>query len=227
MNWYIKVLENYVGFTGRARRSEYWFFTLFNMLFAILAMILDNVFGIAVDGVGYGPIFGIYILAMLLPGLAVTVRRLHDTGKSGWMYFVSLIPFVGSIWLLILMATDSDYGSNEYGPNPKGIGEDTEVAVAENEVASSGDSILMFVIIWSFISTLFYASLRYVISDAYESNWFQIVSTFSRLIWSVIPLALAFAVKDKSKRTLLFIFGGICFLIKIGELLYDFVRIYV
>ena len=121
MNWYLAVLKNYAGFSGRARRKEYWMFVLFNMIFAIVAMILDNVLGIAMEGVGYGPIYGLYLLAIIIPSLAVAVRRLHDVGKSGWMILISLIPIVGAIWLLVLMVTDSNPGENEYGHNPKEI----------------------------------------------------------------------------------------------------------
>lgn len=121
MNWYLKVLKQYADFSGRARRKEYWMFVLFNMIFAIVAMILDNVLGIAMEGIGYGPLYGLYALAMLIPGLAVAVRRLHDVGKSGWMILISLIPLIGAIWLLVLMATDSNPGENQYGQNPKEV----------------------------------------------------------------------------------------------------------
>ncbi len=121
MNWYLAVLKNYAGFSGRARRKEYWMFTLFNMIFVIVAMILDNVLGIAIEGMGYGPIYGLYFLAIIIPGLAVTVRRLHDVGKSGWMYLIIFIPIIGVIWLLVLLATDSNLGENQYGANPKGV----------------------------------------------------------------------------------------------------------
>ena len=119
MNWYLKVLKQYADFSGRARRKEYWMFVLFNMIFAIFAMILDIVLGIAIEGVGYGPLYGLYALAVLIPGLAVAIRRLHDVGKSGWMILISLIPLIGAIWLLVLMVTDSNSGENEYGQNPK------------------------------------------------------------------------------------------------------------
>lgn len=119
MNWYLKVLKQYADFGGRARRSEYWYFTLFNIIFAILAMILDNVLGIAIEGIGYGPIYILYALATFVPGLAVLVRRLHDVGKSGWMYFIALIPIIGAIWLLVLLFTDSQQGDNKWGANPK------------------------------------------------------------------------------------------------------------
>ena len=119
MNWYLKVLKQYADFSGRARRKEYWMFVLFNMIFAIVAAILDNVLGIAMEGTGYGPLYGIYALAVLIPGLAVAVRRLHDVGKSGWMILIALIPLIGAIWLLVLLVTDSNLGENQYGQNPK------------------------------------------------------------------------------------------------------------
>lgn len=119
MNWYIKVLKQYADFNGRARRTEYWMFTLFNVIFVFAAMILDKVLGIAIEGTSYGPIYGLYTLAVLIPGLAVVVRRLHDVGKSGWMILIAFIPLIGGIWLLVLMMTDSHQGKNQYGENPK------------------------------------------------------------------------------------------------------------
>ncbi len=120
MNWYLKVLKEYANFNGRARRKEYWMFVLFNIIFAIVAMLIDNMFGMTISGdVPYGPIYGLYALALFIPGLAVAVRRLHDIGKSGWYLLVGLIPIIGGIWLLVLMVTDGTPGENEYGKNPK------------------------------------------------------------------------------------------------------------
>ena len=115
MEWYLKVLRQYADFNGRARRKEFWMFVLFNLIFAIVANVLDYMFGTVY-------IFaGIYGLAMLIPGLAVSVRRLHDVGKSGWMLLVGLIPVVGGIWLFVLSVMDSQPGTNQYGENPKEI----------------------------------------------------------------------------------------------------------
>ena len=119
MNWYLKVLKNYATFSGRARRKEYWMFILFNMIFAILAMVLDRIMGLAIGGMGYGFIYIFYSLALLIPGLAVSVRRLHDVGKSGWFLFIALIPIIGSIWLLVVLCTNGNAGENAYGPDPK------------------------------------------------------------------------------------------------------------
>jgi uncharacterized membrane protein YhaH (DUF805 family) len=130
MNWYIGCLKKYVTFSGRARRKEYWMFYLFNIIFLLVAALLDNLLGLTIDtGYGgalpYGWIYMLYAFAVLLPGLAVFIRRLHDLGKSGWWIFISLIPLVGGIWLLVLMATDSQPGQNQYGLNPKGVGNPT------------------------------------------------------------------------------------------------------
>ncbi len=119
MNWYLKVLKQYADFKGRARRKEYWFFVLFNVIFAITAIIIDNVLGLAMQDVGYGPFYLIFALAMIIPGLAVTVRRLHDIGKSGWYFLLAFIPLVGGIILFVFSLMPGDPYENEYGPDPK------------------------------------------------------------------------------------------------------------
>lgn len=119
MKWYLKCLKQYANFSGRARRKEYWMFFLFNFIFALVAIALDNVLGTSNPEVGIGVIYGLYVLLVIIPGIAVTVRRLHDIGKSGWMILVSLIPLAGPIWLLVLTVTDSEQGQNQYGDNPK------------------------------------------------------------------------------------------------------------
>ncbi len=119
MNWYLHVLKNYANFNGRARRKEFWMFVLFNILFGIVAMGIDNMLGLANDMTGYGPVYGLYTLAVFIPGLAVSVRRLHDIGKSGWMILISLIPIIGFIWLLVLFVQEGNHGPNQYGPDPK------------------------------------------------------------------------------------------------------------
>jgi len=96
-------------------------FVLFNIIFAIAATLLDNVLGLNIGLLPYGFIYFAYMLAVLIPGIAVGVRRLHDVGKSGWMILIGLIPLIGSIWLIVLFCTDSQSGSNEYGPNPKAL----------------------------------------------------------------------------------------------------------
>lgn len=108
MNWYLKVLKQYADFNGRARRKEYWMFFLFNMIisYGIIGI------GAALNMPELSIVSTIYSLAVLLPAIAVGVRRMHDVGKSGWFI---LVP----IYNLILACTDSEEGTNEYGPNPK------------------------------------------------------------------------------------------------------------
>ncbi|MET9696455.1 DUF805 domain-containing protein [Streptomyces sp. NPDC006529] len=113
MHWYTDVLKRYIDFSGRSRRQEYWMFVLFNMIALIIVAVVDNLLGT------YPLLYGIYALAVLLPGLGVAVRRLHDTGKSGWWMLIALIPLVGGIWLLVLMASEGNPQPNQYGPNPK------------------------------------------------------------------------------------------------------------
>ncbi|MGN0846769.1 MAG: DUF805 domain-containing protein [Kiritimatiellia bacterium] len=112
MNWYLTCWKKYATFSGRARRKEYWMFILFNFLAYVVAGALDAMFG-------GGLITGLYCLAVFLPSFAVFVRRLHDTNKSGWWILISLVPVIGSIWLLIILLSDSSLGSNKYGSNPK------------------------------------------------------------------------------------------------------------
>lgn len=111
MKHYLKVLQDYATFSGRARRSEFWYFYLFSTIFALIAMLLDNMTNSTFGDTPYGLLYG---LAVFIPGLAVTVRRLHDVGKSGWMYFVALIPIAGGIWLLVLLVTEGESGVNKY-----------------------------------------------------------------------------------------------------------------
>ena len=114
MEWYLKALRQYADFEGRARRKEYWMFSLFNLIFACLIIVGTGLIG------NLGIIlFLLYGVGTLIPSIAVSVRRLHDVGKSGWMNLVAFIPMVGSIWLLVLLVTDSEPGDNIYGPNPK------------------------------------------------------------------------------------------------------------
>lgn len=119
MNWYLKVLKQYADFNGRARRKEFWMFFLFHFIMLIVAIMIDGALHTTISPLPYGYIFIAYGLLTLLPYIALVVRRLHDVGKSGWFYFIALIPLIGSIWLLVLMCKEGDRGDNAYGPDPK------------------------------------------------------------------------------------------------------------
>ena len=114
MEWYLQVLQKYTAFDGRARRKEYWMFTLISGLIAIGLVVVESLVG------GPGILALLYWLAVLLPSIAVSIRRLHDTGRPGWWLLLGLIPFVGGIIVLVLMVLEGDAEQNEYGPNPKG-----------------------------------------------------------------------------------------------------------
>ena len=116
-DWYMQVLKKYTVFSGRARRKEYWFFVLWYVIISIGLAIIDAVAGLRIGDVGVLQV--LYALAVLIPSLAVAVRRLHDTGRTGWWLLIGLIPLIGFIVLLVFMFLDSQPGENEYGPSPK------------------------------------------------------------------------------------------------------------
>ena len=142
MKYFLYCLKHYADFNGRARRSEYWFFTLVHSLLVILPIIIGLVMIVtasltqlhhpASEAPRYGNvgvfiifIFALLHLALFIPQLAVSVRRLHDTDKSGFFILIAFIPYVGvigGIVLLVFYCMDSTPGYNQYGPNPKGIG---------------------------------------------------------------------------------------------------------
>jgi len=121
MDWYIQVIKKYAVFSGRARRKEYWFFVLFNILISIALSMVDVMLGTANADTGTGLLGGIYSLAVLIPSIAVLVRRLHDTDRTGWWTLIGLIPIIGWIVLLVFLVQDSHPGQNQYGPNPKEV----------------------------------------------------------------------------------------------------------
>jgi uncharacterized membrane protein YhaH (DUF805 family) len=121
MDYFLLALKKYAVFSGRARRREYWMFTLFSLLFSFAAFAIDYLLGFAKDGNGL--ISSVYSLAILVPSLAVGVRRLHDVNKSGWFTLILFVPLVGIIWLLVLDCTEGTDGPNQYGPDPKGWAE--------------------------------------------------------------------------------------------------------
>jgi uncharacterized membrane protein YhaH (DUF805 family) len=118
MEWYLAVLRKYAVFTGRARRREYWMFTLVNVLISIALGIVDAIIGTDF-GAGYGILGTIYGLAVVIPSIAVGVRRLHDTGRTGWWILIGLVPCAGFIVLIVFYAMDGQRWDNQYGPDPK------------------------------------------------------------------------------------------------------------
>jgi uncharacterized membrane protein YhaH (DUF805 family) len=111
MNHYINVFKKFLEFNGRSSRAEYWYFVLFNFIVAIALGVIDSM----ITG---GMIAGLYSLVVFIPGLAVAVRRLHDTDRSAWWILISLVPLVGFVVLIIFFVQGGSEGDNKYGPNP-------------------------------------------------------------------------------------------------------------
>jgi len=135
MKWFLEALtKKYATFEGRARRSEYWYFALFYFLVIFVLAIVDGVTGTLNEEVGIGLLSGLFVLATFVPTIAVTVRRLHDTDRSGWWVLLEFLPIVGALVVLVFMVLDSQPGANRFGPNPKGvIGAGTPSPTVERE----------------------------------------------------------------------------------------------
>ncbi|WP_435978862.1 DUF805 domain-containing protein [Psychrobacter sp. DM4] len=115
IDWFKKGLKNYVNFSGRARRKEYWYFFLVQMGLIIAAIVLDAIIFSSETGLFYI----IVALGLFLPGIAVSIRRLHDTSRSGWWFLISIVPLIGSIILLVFMASETKFETNQWGPPAK------------------------------------------------------------------------------------------------------------
>lgn len=116
MNWYLEVLKKYAVFSGRAHRTEYWYFFLINLLISIGLAIIDGMIGLGLLG-------GLYALLTIIPSFAVGARRLHDTDRSGWWLLIGFVPLLGIIILLIIFTFPGTPGTNRYGPPPKALTE--------------------------------------------------------------------------------------------------------
>jgi uncharacterized membrane protein YhaH (DUF805 family) len=121
MDWMLMPLRRYAEFSGRSQRKEYWMFTLFIFIVSIVVGIIEGILGIntMVGGV-YGPLTVLLLLGTLIPSIAVGIRRLHDTDRSGWWLLIALVPLIGAIVLLVFYVTDGTPGPNRFGPDPKG-----------------------------------------------------------------------------------------------------------
>ncbi|MEZ4615064.1 MAG: DUF805 domain-containing protein [Caldilineaceae bacterium] len=119
MNWYLMAFQRTMDFSGRSRRKEFWMFFLFNFVISLLLAIVDRMMGTAAAESGVGILSGIYSLLVLLPSLSLSIRRLHDTGRSGWWILISLVPIIGPIVYIVFAATEGDAGTNQFGPSPK------------------------------------------------------------------------------------------------------------
>ncbi|KAB2314663.1 DUF805 domain-containing protein [Betaproteobacteria bacterium SCN2] len=118
MEWFLKAVKSF-SFEGRARRKEYWMFVLIAVIISLVLGFIDGLLGIYSEGAGIGLLGGIFAISILIQSIAVGVRRLHDTGRSGWWLLINLVPFVGWVIVLALMAMEGKRGDNPYGADPK------------------------------------------------------------------------------------------------------------
>jgi len=119
-NWYFDVVKNrYAEFGGRARRKEFWYFVLMNIIIVVGFSFIDGLLGTYGSNTGLGLLSGIYFIAVLIPAIAVSVRRLHDSSLSGFWILLSFVPMIGTLILVILYVRDSTPEENKFGPDPK------------------------------------------------------------------------------------------------------------
>ena len=205
--WFCKVLRHYADFSGRARMREYWYFTLFNIIFYFAWVILIGIFSAFTNSNEESlkiALYG-YFLMMMMPALAVSVRRLHDLGKSGWMILITLIPLVGSIWMLVLMLTEGEHGKNEYGHDPKTVHE----PLGEKTKLKSAAITLTVAVSFYIFMQFFQAIAFYVEYDVPFSfiNLLNIVTNIVLLVAGIFLLSeqTIHDLREKGKNALLLI----------------------
>ncbi len=203
MRWYLRSVREYAKFNGRASRGEYWMFVLYDVILLLIALVTDNSLNLVFDDMPFGFISVFYFSSVFIPRLSVLVRRLHDSDKSGLMVFVLFIPLVGWVWLLAMALADGIKAGNRYGDDPRPT--QYEKSVTAN---NSGDSIIVFIVLWMFFTKVFWQFISPVINDSYG----VVLNTLVAIIWEFIPVALSFAIKDRPKQMLISIVAGCYFL---------------
>jgi uncharacterized membrane protein YhaH (DUF805 family) len=118
MGWYIDAFKNYVNFSGRASRTAFWMFVLIHIIVSVILVFVDGAIGAMDQETGMGLLSFVYSLAVLIPGIALGVRRLHDSGKTGWLYLLVFVPVIGGLVLLVFFVLPSEPGDNQYGSAP-------------------------------------------------------------------------------------------------------------
>ncbi|MRT94879.1 DUF805 domain-containing protein [Ancylomarina sp. 16SWW S1-10-2] len=219
MNWYLKVLKKYFSFSGRACRREYWFFRLFNLYFIVNAVVIDNTFLRGLVDAPFGIFSLLYICGIVIPNLAVSVRRLHDISKSGWLVFIELIPVIGLVWFYILMATKGSSEPNQYGTAP----------VRQSKQASPQDETTKAAIfipsIWSMLTFLLVVVAPsisgYLSFDLFSSHIFSILGIFAKSLGLIVPVYIARLIKSEQKQLVLYVFSVMLMLFVLFDTVYS------
>lgn len=220
MKWFLKVLKHYADFSGRASRQEFWMFVLFNFLFSLA-------YGIIVVGISYllfsiFPLFEkggefmvklslIYYCIMIIPSMAVLVRRLHDTGKSGWMILVSLIPFVGGIWLFVLSVLPGNPGSNKYGSVPESIVSNEPKPTLKQKTLNWVTALTFFSLMLGFMHVSHMITERSYLFEDPTYTFDFIFRQFSSILFDIALIVMGIGLwqkKDYSRTISVWIFIG-------------------
>lgn len=213
MRHFIDAFNRYADFHGRSSRTQYWMFVLFNIIFSIVAAIIDTI----VFNIPIGIVYLLYSVVLLIPSLAIAVRRLHDSGRSGFMLLVGLIPFIGGIWLLVLLLAPSEEMDSVYGDyNPEVL--DAQLQIQEGDHRKA-DNAIIILLGWMLFTTLFWRFGPYLEMIPYYGKTYMIVLILQALISGGLSVNLAVALKDNSKRV-----AGL--VIAILLLLFDLYRSY-
>ncbi|MDR2840239.1 MAG: DUF805 domain-containing protein [Paludibacter sp.] len=174
MKWYIQALKRYIDFSGRANRKEYWYFVLFNVIFSLTFLMLALFCAAYFLNKGttfFSNLTILYFVIVFLPSMAVTVRRLHDFGKSGWWYFISFIPFIGGVYMVLLLCQQSDYDNN-YGAEPD---DDTNLTTKTLTQQNTGIALIIvaaLLLLRNIISSSYGIALREGIFSTKDIIWF-------------------------------------------------------
>lgn len=202
MNAYFLALRKCTDFDTRTNRTDFWMFTLFNSVFIIFTTIMDNLLHLQF-AYYVGPFRILYGLFIFLPSLAITVRRLHDTDKSGWNILISLVPGIGTVYLFYLLATKGDEEDNSYLPDTN----QHQNRIALHDNTRFREIILVTMICYLFVFNIFWFVIGKVYNNFYSTIWYKILGSLEMLIWGFVPIILALLIKSETKRIAMLIIG--------------------
>lgn len=196
MQHFLDAFSRYADFHGRSTRTQYWMFVLFNIIFTIVAAIIDSI----LFNTPFGIVYLLYALVLLIPSLAVAVRRLHDSGRSGYMLLVGLIPIVGGIWLLVLLLAPSEESDSVYGEYNSDVLDSPMQQVQDVDDRKSDNAIIIF-LCWFLFTNLFWRVAQSFDIFNFQETGYMIFLILQTLIGGVLSMNLALALKEGSKRT--------------------------
>jgi uncharacterized membrane protein YhaH (DUF805 family) len=206
MKWYLHAFKKISDFYGRSSRTEYWMFVIFNTTFAIATYTLDLIFNLTIESLGFGPFYIVYSLIALIPGLALSVRRLHDTGRKGSFIFIALLPILGAIWLLILFLMKGDDEENDYGEKP--VNSDIAQFITDTK---TNTIILCISLLWIFMNRIFWAIITKFWDEYYKSQTFTFLNEIINSLWMFFPLFLSLMIPNR-KLKIIFLIGSVLYM---------------